>query len=356
MPLSVWARGDSSNAANASLNASNTNQQPTTLLTFSADYLNNGSDAGDLKLDFTLDGSPDPDTVIFLDSDGDGELDPEPVSFTMEFGGTLPFTNKLNGVGPNNNDLRGEEIVILTLEDGTRLFFLRSFLFDPDGPTATTDSQDTFDIMDDFPNGAHDLQGLFVCYVAGTLIETPTGAVAVETLKPGDQILSEASARQSVLFVGQKTFPASSLRAFPNLRPITVPKNSLAPGAPNKDLTVSPLHRILVRDAALTLLFGEDAVFVMARDLPAARPAPIVETTYVHVLCKTHCVLKANGCESESLFPGDVALMSLSRDDRDIIKQLLGPSLDQKTAYPCLTSKEAALWRAAVHKREKRTA
>ena len=186
MPLSVWARGDSSSAANASLNASNTNQQPTTLLTFSADTNGDGTDDGDLKLDFTLDGSVDPDTVIYLDTNGDGILDTGPISFTMEFGGTLPFTSKLNGVGPNNTDLRGEEVVILTLDTGERFFFLRSFLFDPDpttNPNAATDSQDTFDIMDDFPNGAHNLNGLFVCYLAGTQIMTPGGNVPIETLR-----------------------------------------------------------------------------------------------------------------------------------------------------------------------------
>lgn len=169
MPLLLWPRGDSSSSAgNASLNASNTNKQPTSLLTFSADTNNDGTDDGGLKLDFTLDGSNDLDTVIYFDTNGDGALDSGPISFMMDFGGTLPSTNKLNGLAPNNTDIRGEEVVILTLVDGTRLFFLRGFFFDPDGPNAATKSQDTFDIMDDFPNGAHNLGNLFVCHVSGT--------------------------------------------------------------------------------------------------------------------------------------------------------------------------------------------
>ena len=132
MPLLLWPRGDSSSSAgNASLNASNTNKQPTTLLTFSADTNNDGTDDGGLKLDFTLDGSNDPNTVIYFDTSGDGALDSGPISFMMDFGGTLPSTNKLNGLAPNNSDIRGEEVVILTLVDGTRLFSCEVFSLIP---------------------------------------------------------------------------------------------------------------------------------------------------------------------------------------------------------------------------------
>lgn len=359
MPLSVWARGDNSTAANSSLNASTTNQQPTTLLTFSADTDNDGVDDGDLKLNFTEDGSVDPNTVIYLDTDGDGILDTGPISFTMEFGGTLPFTNPLNGVGPNNTDLRGEEIVILTLDTGERFFFLRSFLFDPDpttNPNAATDSQDTFDIMDDFPNGAHDLQDLFVCYVAGTLIKTPAGPVAIETLKVGDQIVAEGNLTVPVLFIGKQTFEATSVRAFDKLRPIVIPKGAIAPDEPNADLLVSPQHRILLRAPELQTLFGLDAAFVTARDTPFARPGPVKDTTYVHILCPTHSVIEANGCASESLYPGDTALASLSPEDAGEIRSILGADINQKTAYPCLTSQESAVLREAIHSREKRSA
>lgn len=359
MPLSVWARGDSSSAANASLNASNTNQQPTTLLTFSADTNGDGTDDGDLKLDFTLDGSVDPDTVIYLDTNGDGILDTGPISFTMEFGGTLPFTSKLNGVGPNNTDLRGEEVVILTLDTGERFFFLRSFLFDPDpttNPNAATDSQDTFDIMDGFPNGAHNLNGLFVCYLAGTQIMTPGGNVPIETLRVGDCILSENDQPVPILYIGRQTFEASSIRRFSKLRPVTIPRNSIGPGQPSSDLHVSPQHRILVRAPELQTLFGLEAAFVSARDTHAARPGPIDEITYIHLLCPKHTVIRANGCDSETLFPGDTALASLSPDDSHEIRSLLGASIDQKTAYPCLSAQEAMVLREAIYSREKRSA
>ncbi len=353
MALSVWARGDSSSANNASLNASNTNQQPTTLLTFSADTNNDGSDDGDLNLDFTLDGSVDPDTVIYLDTNGDGTLDSGPISFTMEFGGTLPFTNKLNGVGPNNDDLRGQEILILTLDTGERLFFLRDALFDPNDATA---SQDNFDIMDDFPNGAHDIGGLYVCFVAGTLIAAPTGQIPIEDLRVGDLVLTEHGQSKPIQHTASQTFTAAAIGAFPKLGPIVIPKGAIDGTTPTRDTFVSQNHRILLRDRDLAVLFGLDIAFVAARDLPYARAAAVTDTTYVHILCQDHSVITANGCESETLFPGDVALASMSAQDRATVLDILGPDIDQKTAYPCLTSKEASVWRAAVYSREKRTA
>ena len=210
--------------------------------------------------------------------------------------------------------------------------------------------------MDDFPNGAHDLQDLFVCYVAGTQITTPGGPVAIETLKVGDQIVAEGNLTVPVLFIGSQTFEATSIRAFDKLRPIMIPNGAIAPDEPNADLLVSPQHRILLRAPELQTLFGLDAAFVAAHDAPFARPGPIEDTTYIHILCPKHSVIEANGCASESLFPGDIALASLSGEDVSEIRSILGSGINQKTAYPCLTSQEAAVLRRAIYSREKRSA
>ncbi|MBT8458838.1 MAG: Hint domain-containing protein, partial [Boseongicola sp.] len=277
MPFAVWARGEKGNGNSQNINVEKLNKQPTTLLTFSADTNNDGIDDGDLKLNFTPDGSVDPNTVIYLDTDGDGIADSAPQTFTMEIGGTLPNKAKLNGVGPNNENLGGEEIVVLTLEDGTRLFFLRDFIFDP---ADTAASDDNFDLMEDFPSGGYSLVTPFVCYVAGTKIETTAGTKPVEELKVGDLISTESGASKPILYIASQSLPKSSIRAFPKLRPVLIPKNTLEALQPSQDLLVSPQHRILIRDPEIQLLFGMDAAFVAARELPFARLAP-VKATYV---------------------------------------------------------------------------
>ncbi len=333
MAFSVWARGDSSTANNASLNVQGTNTQPTVLLTFQA------ADAdGDDKLEFNG-GNPDPDTVVLADLDGDG-IDEE-YTFTLEFGGFLPQSNKLSALGPLNADLRGEEIMVLTLSDGTRLFFV----VNSDG------SMEWFDIMEDFPNGAHAIDNTYMCYVAGTLIKTPGGVTPVEELSEGDQVSTIDGQVARIVHVASRDIRASEMRAFPNLRPVVISGDP----ARGDDLVVSPLHRVLVRGPELEQLFGLSAAFVAARDAPGARPAPVGDLTYVHFLCEEHVGVIANGCESESMFPGDVALYAMGPSERDEVLSKLNVR-SQRTAYPCLTSREAAVLCDAIQSREKRSA
>ncbi|MXQ07242.1 hypothetical protein GQ651_05225 [Alphaproteobacteria bacterium GH1-50] len=344
--LSFWARGDSNTANNASLNVETTNTTPTTLLTFET-----WGDNGDLSLDLNG-GQPDPDTRVYL---GDGT---EPLEFTVEFRGILPGKNTLNGVGPGNADLRGKEVTIITLSTGERLFIvtddstLSLLSFDPDDAAAKEAARQT---MENFPNGAFALTNVVVCYAAGTLIATPEGPCPVEALTPGDLLVAADGAPVRVRLVVARTVHGIEMRIFETLRPVTLPAGLFGPGRPMRDLTVTPLHRILVEDPELDRLFGAARMYVHARDLPGALPAPPSDRTFVHVLCDRHAALIAEGIPSESLFPGDVALMRLSAAQRAEIDAAL-PERPRQTAFPCLTRKEAAVWRAAVQRREKRTA
>jgi hypothetical protein len=262
----------------------------------------------------------------------------------MEFGGTLPFSNKLRDV--NGVDLRGAEINILTIAETGQRFF---FLVDSDG------SPTFFNIMDAFPNGAHNIGNLFACYVEGTLIDTPDGPRAVEQLAPGDLVTCHDGRHVPVRFTASRRISAAEARAFEALRPVVIPAGALGIGIPSADLSVSALHRILVRDPDLELLFGLEAAYVAARDLPGAHQAAEADLTYVHVLCDRHECLIANGCESESLFPGDVALASLGPADAARVRAIVGET-EAKTAFPCLTGREAQIWRRRVETRSSRAA
>lgn len=332
MPFSVYARGDSSTANNASLNVQGTSTVPTTLLTFSA-----ASPTGDEKLEFNG-GLPDPDTIVYLDGDLGTAY-----TFTLEFGGYLPNSNKLADV--NGTDLRGEEILVLTLSTGQRYFFV----IGSDG------SATWLGIMDAFPNGAHSIGITYACYLAGTRIDTPTGPRPIEDIAVGDLVTGTAERPVPVRMIARRDYTADEVRAFVALRPLVLPAGSLGPGVPWADLTVSALHRILVRDAAVERLFGFRAAYVAARDLPDARPAPVRALSYLHLLCDAHECLTANGCPSESLYPGDVALASLGPAERARARAIAGDTA-RPTAYPCLTAREAAVWRDAVRSGRSRSA
>ena len=333
--ITYFARGDSQTANNNSLNVSNTNQVPTTELTFEA-----FGDDGDLSFDFNG-GEPDPDTVVYVDGSE------TPITFTVEFRGNLPDSGRLRTVGdpPNTFDLRGAEVTVITLETGERLFFVS----DPE-----FEGLIDFDVMDDFPNGAFQIDNLVVCFAAGTLIQTPNGRCAVETLKVGDQVVTETGLA-TIRLVSRRTVSAAEMCDSAALRPVVVPAGSLGKGVPSRDLTLTGTHRVKICDPGLEWMFGLNAAFVQAKDLPTARPGPIMETTLVHFLCDEHVVVDANGCPSESLFPGDMALMALSPAERAAYFSIASADHAQ-TAYPCLTAKEASVWRKVLQSREKRTA
>ena len=103
MMMTFYARGDNSSANNAAPNALGTNNVASTELEFTS------APGGDFVLEYNG-GASDPDTVVLVDG--------VEMTFTVEFSGTLPTTNKLSNV--NGEDLRGEEILVITTEDGLR--------------------------------------------------------------------------------------------------------------------------------------------------------------------------------------------------------------------------------------------
>ncbi|MEM8632443.1 MAG: Hint domain-containing protein [Pseudomonadota bacterium] len=137
------------------------------------------------------------------------------------------------------------------------------------------------------------------CFVAGCLIRTPGGSVAVETLAPGDLVTTRDAGAQPLRWVGARRVAAKGDHA-----PIQIAAGALGDhGA----LLLSPLHRVLVRDFVAELLFGEREVLVAARDLvndTTICPRPGGQVTYVHILFDDHQVVYCEGLETESFLPG----------------------------------------------------
>lgn len=137
------------------------------------------------------------------------------------------------------------------------------------------------------------------CFVAGTLIETETGARPVESLVPGDLVLTHDDALQPLRWIGARTVKAEGQFA-----PIRIQAGTFGRHA---DVMVSPLHRVLVRDSLAELLFGETEVLIAAKDLVndrSVRPVPGGEVTYVHLMFDKHQVVYTEGLASESFLPG----------------------------------------------------
>nr|WP_283258439.1 Hint domain-containing protein [Pseudomonas sp. GX19020] len=167
---------------------------------------------------------------------------------------------------------------------------------------------------------------MLVCFVAGTLIETPDGQRPVEDLRPGDLVFNAEGEALPVIWTGARRVPMEDQIIDESLRPVVFEPGSLGKGLPARRLAVSPQHRMLVSGWKAELWFAESEVLVPAISLvngDTIRQATADEdVTYVHFLFEGHEIVLAEGCPSESFHPGDHSLNGLDRDARNEVLAL----------------------------------
>ncbi|MDO5641957.1 MAG: Hint domain-containing protein [Paracoccus sp. (in: a-proteobacteria)] len=154
--------------------------------------------------------------------------------------------------------------------------------------------------------------GGLVCFGAGTLIATPQGPRRVETLGAGDPVLDHEGQTHPVRWAGGRLVSAAEMDADPKLKPIRISAGSLGPGLPQRDLIVSPQHRVLIRSGIARRMFGTDEVLIPAVHLLGAEGVARIDApmgqSYHHLMLDDHRILLAEGAEAESLLPGPAAL------------------------------------------------
>lgn len=180
-----------------------------------------------------------------------------------------------------------------------------------------------------------------VCFLQGTLIETPTGSVPIETLRPGDLVETLDDGPQPVRWVGHSLFDPR-----PDDAPICVPQGVLDATRP---LFVSPNHALLFEGLAVETLFGTSEVLVRAQHLLGHSPLHRItcrDHTYFHLLFDRHQIITASGVRSESLFLGPQTRLSIGaqgrRETHSIARGL--PEFDHdRTARPVLKQFEVSV-------------
>ncbi|NCQ22975.1 MAG: 2,3,4,5-tetrahydropyridine-2,6-carboxylate N-succinyltransferase [Rhodobacteraceae bacterium CG17_big_fil_post_rev_8_21_14_2_50_63_15] len=163
------------------------------------------------------------------------------------------------------------------------------------------------------------------CFVAGTRIRTPSGPVPVEDLRPGDLVITRDDGAQPLRWIGRR-----QVRAEGDFAPIRIAADTFGR---HRELWVSPLHRVLIRDALSELLFGEPEVLVAARDLVNDRSVRRIEggsVEYVHIMFDRHQVVYSEGLPTESFLPGPQIRNSF---EAEIVAEIctLFPEIDPET-------------------------
>ncbi|KIN65896.1 2,3,4,5-tetrahydropyridine-2-carboxylate N-succinyltransferase [Sulfitobacter noctilucae] len=255
--------------------------------------------------------------------------------------GTLTIT-QINGV-----DVAAGDTITLPTGQTVKLNADGTFTVTGDGDVENFNFTYTIDNGVDTDVGFVNATGV-PCFVAGTLIATPGGECPAEMLHPGDLVLTQDDGPQPLRWIGTRQVAATG-----DFAPIHIRANTFGT---HRDLLVSPLHRVLIRDNLAELLFGEAEVLVAARDLVndrSVRRRPGGEVTYVHLLFDRHQVVFSEGLETESFLPGPQTTKSFEREIVDEICAIF-PEIDAETgsgyspaARRTLKRYEADLLRAA---------
>ncbi|UWQ94121.1 Hint domain-containing protein [Rhodobacteraceae bacterium M385] len=265
---------------------------------------------GDLEIVEVTQNDPEGDGIIHDDEHGSGDT----ISYTTSDGSyTQPVDASIlyNAVVTARDGTQfSTSLIVKQMQNGD------TFVVDPEGGSLDnikiTSIQLVSPASTNYVGAAerYSVENSVVCFCSGTLIDTPNGPVRVETLRPGDQVLTADHGPQTLRWIGGQRLPHPGLHA-----PIKISTGALGNGLPNQPLAVSPQHRILVQSPIVQRMFGVTEVLVPALrllDHPGVAQAPgDTPTRYWHMLFDRHEVVCANGIWAESLFLGPEAVKSI---------------------------------------------
>lgn len=167
-----------------------------------------------------------------------------------------------------------------------------------------------------------------ICFASGTMIRTPRGEQRIDHLNRGDLVLTLDKGPQPIRWIGTKT-----VRATGALAPVRFAHGVFGN---DRDLLVSPQHRMLLSGPRARRIFGRDQVLVPAAALVDHAQIAVAYggmVTYSHMMFDSHQVVLANGAPSESFHPGGIALETLEARARDELFAVFPDLRSDVTAY-----------------------
>lgn len=139
-----------------------------------------------------------------------------------------------------------------------------------------------------------DTSDFTVCFAPGTMIATPDGERAVETLDIGDLVMTQDGCTAPVKWLGKQTI--FTLFTSHKTAPVRIRAGALGNGLPHSDLTVTADHGMVLDGLVINasaLVNGDTVDFVSSDDLPA-------QLVVYHVETEDHSVILANGAPAET--------------------------------------------------------
>lgn len=171
----------------------------------------------------------------------------------------------------------------------------------------------------------YNIEAVIPCFTPGTLIATPRGEMRVEDLQVGDRVITRDNGIQDIRWIGARDVTGQELADGAHLNPILIRQGALGNGLPERDLMVSPNHRVLVANDKTALYFEDREVLVAAKHLTGLEGIDRVTVsgvTYIHFMFAQHEVVLSDGAWTESFQPGDSSLKGIGNAQRNEIFEL----------------------------------
>jgi hypothetical protein len=166
----------------------------------------------------------------------------------------------------------------------------------------------------------------------GTRIKTIDGEKPVETLVPGDLVMTLDNGFQPLRWIGHTGCAPSEQQMRPALGAVKIRAGALGVALPAQDVTVSAGYRVLVQSRFAERLWGCKEVLIAAGDLVGltgvTRSSATAALDYWQLLFDQHQIIWANGMQAESLFAGPDPDGPLARETRADIARTCPALLD----------------------------
>ncbi len=179
--------------------------------------------------------------------------------------------------------------------------------------------------------------GAMPCFARGTRLLTPDGYRPVETLRPGQRLVTESGATEPIVWIGWRTIDLSRDEAAALLHPVVITPGAFAPLTPTRQVTLSPLHAVFAEGVLVPAM-------LLVNGATVRRDCARFAVTYYHVELARHAVIRADNLPCETY-----------RDDgnRDRFAMALGaPGASVASCCPVVTSGAALRSvRAKLHSR-----
>lgn len=179
---------------------------------------------------------------------------------------------------------------------------------------------------------------LLVCFATGTRIDTDTGPIPVEHLRPGARVWTADHGHQPIRWLNSLTVCLAEQLADPRLRPIRIAAHGFGPGLPRRTLHLSPQHRICIGGWLSELHFAQPGVLVPACALLNGHSVtiapPSADVTYVHFLLDGLQIAQAKGLRTENFFPTALSLQGVDSAARAELLALFPDLATVSRLYP----------------------